>query len=403
MKELKANKTELSLLSLAHKANDLLDELLDNKYSSRHESHIAFNCKVYQWFDLDDVKSIIQNSKMTFTQIRTVLEEFDENRLNNIYNHALEDAAEGFKSWADGDSCDTPRYINKEMEKLSNPETCPYTDLRPILQRKRKQSTREKAVHAFFQNGYDTLEHLEHIDTKDFGCYGRSGGNYVIADSSTAQGYKDNVEHFLENAFAEHRDITKKEKDLTCIRVDDGCTREDWHDELSYHECYKEDLEAIIEYCNALLFVIKEGKEEVQALQNKEYYLELLTEEISNEIGSFTMTTNNETVEKWMNHQLRFFRTNASGYSFLRLDKKKSNIQTSQNISIELDKGLKLYKLLSRLDPNKHHSLKYSIGNFTTNSFGYDEKFKEPILRAGCHKIQWSFINKFYTQHLINK
>jgi hypothetical protein len=387
--QLKANRFELKLRSLAEKALDAVKEVLDYKYGDRHGSYIAFDCKVHEWLDTDDVKDIIQKSKMSFGQIRQTLETFTNSRLTGTFYHILEDNATYFKDWAGGCSYSTKKDITENLARYSDPITCPYPVLRDILRKKRTHATREKAVYAFFQSGFDALEKLSLIDEKEFGQFGRSGGHYAIAQASEFKEYHDKLEYFIDNAFSGND-----------ILLRSNTTRAEWHDNLDCNfELDINSIQSIIEHCEAISFVIEEGESTVKGM-NKEYFLERLREEIESEVGAFEVVTDEEVLAKWINHQ-GSLRTTARSYSFLRLSKDKTHVQTSQNLCIPIDKAIELYSKLALLNPMEATQLTDSIERFPLNHFGMAKGFQEPVLIAGCHKIKWDFIKEFYQNNLV--
>jgi hypothetical protein len=386
--QLKANRFELKLRALAEKALEAVKEVLEYKYSSRHDSHIAFDCKVHEWLDEDDVRSIIQKSKMSFSQIRKTLEEFTDSRLSGLREHILEDNARYFIDWIGGSCHSSRKAITENLARYSDPVSCPYPALREILSTKRTQKTREKAVYQFFQEGFDALDKLSHIEEKEVGQYGRGGGHFAVSEASYFEGYQDRLEYFIDKAFSG-----------TDILLRGYTTRYEWHDYLqSDFDLDIDQIKHIIERCEAISFVIQEGESMVKGL-NKEYFLERLQEEIVSEVGSFEVTTDEQVLANWTQHK-GSLRSNAGSYTFLRLSKDRSRVETSQNISIPVDKAISLYEKLSTLNPLEANELAMDIDRFSVNNFGTVRGLKEPVLIAGCHKIKWSFIQEFYQQNL---
>jgi hypothetical protein len=67
-----------------------IEELTEGEKSENfntREGKICANIKVYDYFDTDDLKSVLKDKQLTPYQQNLVTEEFNENRLNSIYNH----------------------------------------------------------------------------------------------------------------------------------------------------------------------------------------------------------------------------------------------------------------------------------------------------------------------------
>jgi len=390
-KYLKANAAEKRLYDLAKKAQELINSVLQYKYHGGHQSHIAFDCKVRSRIGHDDLKDILRKSSLTFGQKKIALETFDDSRLENLYYHTLENEAESFKDFLGGEHTATRKSIERNMDEYSAPINCPYPALRDILAKKKTQANREKAVLEFFNPDFITQDHLSYLNSKDASRYGRGGGHFAVAYAWGFDDYQMNIETFIEEAFSVSNDCLE-------ISMDENMTRGEWVDEVEQsYECGKDTLEHIIGLCEAVMFAIGEGEDIVKCLNDGDYFRDRLIDEISSEVGDFTIATDEALVAQWAAHKTKF-RSTAASFSFLRLSKDKMNIETSQGISLPVTEAIELFNQLKTLDPAKTNTERLKIGNYSITQFGTVPNFSEPVLIAGCHKIQWDFIQQFVTK-----
>jgi hypothetical protein len=384
----KANKKELRLRKLAQTTLEAVERLLENQRYERSESYIAFNCKVDGYITIDDVKSILRCSKMTFQQIRKALTEFNEKRIENLYCHVVESEANFFKDWVAGCSFMHKKYVDENIERYL--VEFPNIDARKNLNRLKSVESKKKFIYQFFKEDFEALDKLALIE--DVFQIGRSGGHFAVANASIFEEYAYRIRYFLENCFFDSEHILLDGSDSTCHRT--------WHERVrGYFDCSHDDIESISKHCEAVEFVMNEGTLIAQGL-NRQFFLDKLRDEIRDEVGYFDSLTDDEILHAWLRHE-GYFLTDASTYTYLRLSKDQKHVETSQGVKISLDESKSLYLKLATLDPSIANRLEGRVASFHTNAFGSLPGYPEPVLVAGCHKIKWSFIKKFYEESLL--
>jgi hypothetical protein len=386
--ERKANRKELRLLQLAKTALSSVESILANTWWDRHDEYIAFNCKVSGYITVHDVKDILRKSKMTFGQIRKALIEFDEKRIYNVYYHLVEREADYFKDWVAGCSYTSKKALEENMDRYL--VDFPYPAARPALKRLKSVEAKKRFIYRFFEDGFKALDKLAFID--DVFRIGRNGGHFAVAKASVFKEYSDRLRFFLKECFLDDSKIL--------LDGNESFNHKTWLERVrGYYDCSEEDIRKIIQHCQAVRFVIYEGIS-VANNMNRAYFLENLREEIANEVGSFETLTDEEHLQNWIDHKVTLM-SNASTYSYLRLSKDQRFVETSQAVRISVEESRKLYEKLVTLDPLKPHTLDEKISFFHATRFGKVPGYPEPVLIAGCHKIKWSFIQKFYQESLI--
>lgn len=79
------------------KIEEYNEYLYDNKYSDRSTSELSFNVKAYDWINTDDLEDLDEFKALSEENKELVREEFDEERIEGVYNHVLEDKREWFR------------------------------------------------------------------------------------------------------------------------------------------------------------------------------------------------------------------------------------------------------------------------------------------------------------------
>ena len=103
-----------------------IEELTENekhKDFDTRESKICANIKVYDYLSTNDLESVLKDKQLTPYQQSLVLEEFDENRLNSIYNHVCESEVNCLKEQYE-ENCDLSNWgaIFRVYKKANNKE-----------------------------------------------------------------------------------------------------------------------------------------------------------------------------------------------------------------------------------------------------------------------------------------
>lgn len=187
-----------------------VDEIEETDYSSEFQTRdkmICANIKVYEWLDSDDVTQIITENNLSDFE-EEIMEEFDEDRLGNIYNHTCEDWVSGWKEQYEG-NCDlmnfknvwyvwncTQNFSSKEdaINEIKSESAKYYVGV--YFDSARKFKTRKEWVdYINKKNEADYKEYCKRDQICKFqvGQYGRSGGWLSIC-------HQDEVDFDFENS-----------------------------------------------------------------------------------------------------------------------------------------------------------------------------------------------------------
>ena len=382
MKKLKANKSEISFFKNVKGLLDRTTSVLDyyRSYHYGQSSGIMINVKQHDFFDKEDATALIHASNIPKKAKTLVLDEFieDQGRLDNIYNHVLESQREHLtESLSNQFTIDQTIKDIKEQIINNTIDLISYPSLKEIVKQKRTRNTKLKAVDDFFKE-QDQLElAASHLDSDDFGFFGRGGGWFRICKDDKLNEFKYEAEHILDQ-FSDGSNSTTFD---TLYLTEDGYFRSDFEEEI---EDFKYNLADYIEYISAIEFLIKHVEEVSKQLN----IAVCMADQIEYEINDFLFDNgfkgnykydSLDLVNEWKKGSNYFPRTATSAY--LRLH--NGNVQTSKGLSFDplIIKNLYL-NFKNGIMPTK-------VKNFTVDSID------QTNIKIGCHTIQINEIESF--------
>lgn len=83
--------------SIITKVEEYNEYLNDNRYSDRSTRYLSFNVKAYDYIDKNDLEELDEFKALSQENKELVREEFDEERIEGVYNHVFEDKREWFR------------------------------------------------------------------------------------------------------------------------------------------------------------------------------------------------------------------------------------------------------------------------------------------------------------------
>lgn len=338
MNKLRLNKLFAKLEGMLNTIEEYNNYLQDNKYYEgygRSNAQLSFNAKIYAYASYSDVQNYINTLGLNEEQQAEVLEEFNDDRLNGMFYHFLEDSQNSFR------------------EDLDNKEN-PYY---------------------YF------------LDKKDIGFYGRGGGhlclgsidnftlevgdtevgNYPIWNWDRTNGsyYTFNSETLIQD-FKEYFGVTTQKEIYDAIQEDIK------NGDIGYY--YKK----AIENKNLL------EKLESEITEFKANAKEYLIEHLNNEIDMF--------IENQFGIDLAIEKAEKGDYSSIDNIKtiENSYLVTNRNAKAPLNEVKNVIKLLIK----GYDIQNKKIGAFTINKIV--KKEKDTYIKIGCHlfSLNQTLLNK---------
>ena len=204
------------LSKINEKISDLATQILEiESYNARddfdtRENSICANIKVYEWLEEDDVKTIIKKENLQANEF-AILDEFNEERLSNIYNHLCEMEVEYLKERYE-QNCDVSnpyksfhlyqRFLESDFKawpletfiirdknhKITNQgfHLNKWRHNEFVKFSKRKNNSLEDFKKDYIKRNKWEYEEFEHRSLINFECwqYGRSGGWFSVCRTS---------------------------------------------------------------------------------------------------------------------------------------------------------------------------------------------------------------------------
>jgi hypothetical protein len=290
MKTLKANKKEQKFYRDINKALDLVKEVLEYRYSNRHRAVIAFNCRVYNFPDLEEIHRRIRRLDIDGERRKELLEEWNEDFMWNEYNQHLSDQARWYLEF---------------------------------------QSYDDKSEWA-----------MDAVDTDVTGTFGRSGGQMGLCKASEFDSWEDVLEDMLESYFIDSG------KQLIIKHWTDW-TRNDWVDQHDFIVNGYE-LSDITDKCRQVLWLIGDGEEQVKYLNSPEG-LENMYDEFVERMGESYKEATPEEILGWKELRINRIHHGYGQQSHLRYNPAKNAVETSQGLSFPVLDCLPVWSRLKSL------------------------------------------------------
>ncbi len=373
-----------------------LSEKMDNAFEyledlDTRSGYVCFNIKNHEFLSEDDLMTVLLDIGIDKPMIEDIGNEFNNERLWNIWHHTAEHEISWFREWIDGCAYNSYGYIYEKYVK-------PIQEDGSLSNQEKDEKIKE--VWSQWENDSKCLDLLSKFDSKDVWQFGRSGGWLSLFKRSEINAHEENVLYTQDIASLIDDNYGLTNKKLIDIIDDEIGINELTMTELYSTICSESD--GLFEFVEAVKFVEQHIKDCLQGFHSQ--CLEILREEVVQYVDQEGIIINvkNISVDKeWISGVKKH--TN-SLLALVRYDKNKDVIETSKGLSFSSDKFIKEFK---------------NIGGFITE--GVDIKFNnhkifdkfylsrikcvndDYLIKAGCHNMLYSNINNIYEEILTNK
>ena len=362
------SKINQKIISLAHRIDEIEDYECRGDFNTR-ESHIVANIKVYEWIGEDDVIKVIEERNLSQHQ-DDILEEFNENRLNSIYNHVCETEVSYLKEMYE-DICHLDNYqlrasayslwIKDKYEDLGHLKVYKELYLKEWEKfSKRKKNSRKDYSKFLYKHHKAEIDEFNKLTSFERSCFqlGRSGGWFSICETNQLENCQFDFNYYflLDNP-------TNKDINEYVFNEYNGTKRQ-----------YIREMENFISNWEEIYDNITYFIEEIET--NKKGFKGSVIEELRFEIDQFM---------------------NDYGIVNVSISIEKDIVKTSLGVTVEKDEFTKaVNELCSNID---NIVGKYRIDKRVGRYFvEYTEKIDNDILiKAGCHNFSLNQIKAVLT------
>jgi hypothetical protein len=350
------------------------------------EGKICANIKVYDYFDTDDLESVLKDKQLTPYQQNLVTEEFNENRLNSIYNHICETEVHCLKEQYE-DSCDLSNWgaifrVYKKANNKEGNEKAFYIESYKsenwyiehywsIAQQFKTFEEYQKSVIKNDEIGYNEWIKRSYVDKFECWQYGRSGGWFSICDKSEVE-FEPNDNDFFNLIY----DLRQAHNDNDNKAFNEVLNNYSIDDKKKY---------------------IKECEEEIKEYNDKVHAIESIIEDIEGQKKYFKETLLNELeheVSQFINDELdsNLIQSNCT------IQIEQDIVKTSKGVTVlkdEFQSNLELLKpLFNSMHVNDIIRIDKKVGNYFVE---YATKVEnDTIIKAGCHKFSLNNILQLF-------
>jgi hypothetical protein len=367
------SKTNEAIFSLVSTANDIQDEKHD--FNTR-EGLICANIKVYHWLDNDDVISVCDTQNYSKKQRKAILKEFNENRLNNVYNHVCEQEITFIQEQYQG-NCDISNYdeifkvwyratsITHDKEFYLNlyPQSKYYIQV--FWDEAKKFDSYDLWKNHIIkanQREYKEYQKRNRINKYEMYQYGRSGGWLSICKESEIESeiLADNYSYYIFDELEECYNAQDNHGFNQVINqyLDRGETKRD----------FVKNLKSLIRDHRLKVQTIAEIVSDIEA--SKSGFKSCLLSQLEHEIGEFLETE---------------FNYNSNVTIQLIDGKVKTSLGVTVNENEFKTALIEALPSLMKLKRKKKFRIHKRVGNYFVE---YAKKYKkDTIIKAGCHRF----------------
>lgn len=369
MKNQELSKINAEIKSILNSINEYSELDLNNEFDTR-DGYIVANIKVYDWLKDDDVLKVIENNQLENYKTE-ILEEFDDNRLSNIYNHVCETEVSYLKEKYE-QNIDISNFkkifsvynFAKRFDTLE--DVAKENKIDYYLENYFKIAKRFKTFKNFcnFIKRKNVNEYNEFLkrDSINFDCwqFGRSGGWFSICKVSELE--NDYLGDYI-GCYAWELLNEDNNKDFN-EKLNNYCLnyKESKIQFLSRAKANLKEIEAKFNNVKQIIIDIEESKK---------YFKDSLIHELEHEINEFIA------------EELKIQKPNVS--IIIENDK----VKTSLGVSVPTNEfKANLIEVLQELKANKdveNLPIKRNVGNYFVE---YAQKIENDyLIKAGCHKF----------------
>jgi hypothetical protein len=394
------NTTTKPLSKVNEKISQLASRILEieqyeaNDDFNTREGNICANIKVYEWLDEDDVMKYIKNRNLSSIE-EDILEEFNETRLNGIYDHTCEDQVEYLKERYEGNcDLDNPykeynlykrfydanfkayplnyyshrdKKTNKLVKEWLGTNKHFYEDFKAFS--KRKINYPEAYLKNIRQKKEWEFKEWDRRSLINFECwqYGRRGGWFSICKNSELE----------DQQFVQSSTFYTAINELEGIE-DNAEFNQILSDELEIQSKYKKEfikeMEIFIESWTEKFEAIKYFVEEIEKAAKG--FKECLVYQLTAEIDEFIADLNID-------------------FSNCSIKIEDDHVITSLGVKVKLidfkTAFLKVSNIFNSLKTDEKKPIKLNVAGYFVE---YAKRIEDDILiKAGCHKFSLNNIN----------
>jgi hypothetical protein len=364
-------------------------ELQDQQHDfDTREGKICANIKVYDWIDSDDVLTVCDLLNVSKKQRKHIIKEFNDDRLNNIYNHVCENEVRHLKDMYEG-NCDISNFeaifstwrrsnntdnITKEFY-MENYKKDSYYINEYWDQCKAFKTSEEWKTFILKGREIEFKEYQKRNLIDKFECwqYGRSGGWFSICDEDEAVCtiLDDNYDGWIFQSMEEAYNANDNTKFNEVINeyLNTGEIKKDFLNNLKmYLSDYNEKINAITQIIEDI-----EG--------SKTGFKNCVIEELNYEVNEY------------LSNEFSTSKTNVT----IKIEDEK--IKTSLGVTIDETEFKNAFKLLlpkfKVMQKKEVLDIKTKVGNYFVE---YAKKTKNDIIiKAGCHRFSFNNLSEVLT------
>ena len=382
MKTNKISKVNEKIYSLVDRLNELSDYNPNDDFDTR-ERMICANIKVYDWLDEYDVLKVCKD--LGIKKTKKVLKEFNEERLNSVYNHFCESEVSYLKEKYEG-NCDVSdfekifrvgRYAFDSINKGENYNKESYTNpkLKYYIENYWDKALTFKTFDDF-KNDVITSSGKEYedwykrslIDKIEVWQYGRSGGWLSICNQDEL----------------EFDSLVEYELSWQCIDgLKDAYNSDDnyaFNQALLIDDWTAKDKPKLIKTLEGIIQTAEEKTDAVRYIidqieGSKKYFKECLLSQLEHEINEFITEYNDYNV------QIKIV---------------DDTIKTTLGVSVPLQEFKDAFSLVAphieKLQRKEKFTINKIVGKYKVE---YAKRKKDDILiKAGCHRFSYNQIKQ---------
>jgi predicted house-cleaning noncanonical NTP pyrophosphatase (MazG superfamily) len=351
------------------------------------ENMIVANIKVYEGLDEDDIDDLIENSlsgyEITDNLIKDIKEEFNEDRLSNIYNHHCESFTEGWKDYLEGNDA-MDNVMNKAWEYQKFYDAKKKGDEYVFESKSAEDRYWVEYVNKTWVPEFITFYRRRHNKYKDYVNYAI---NLAKKEDSSFDMHQviDNFEVWQYGRSGGwlsvcNKDVLENNEYDYILDLDDIESNPEFNTALRVAGWEAKDKRALM---NEMRSFIKEWEDKFNAVS---HFVKLIEEEKKNFKDSLLLR---------LLEEIEMFLQDNNNEPNCSINMMGDAIKTSFGVIVPLNDFVAAYRLLDTLineAKEDYYPFKVKVGKYTTD---WVTKMDDDwTIKAGCHKFSYNQIKK---------
>lgn len=383
------SKINQTIVDLYNRVEEIMDYDAWGDFHTR-EGKIVACIKAYQWLDEDDVEKCIKDRHLSDETEHEIRDEFDSDRLSNIYWHCCELFVTSYKDELEGrvhlddlnmqaaayrhffNHCEDDGKWPEGNQFYQFPERLAfyqkhYLESYQKFYKRKKNTPENYLAYIRKQNkwNYEETKRLDLINPEVW-QYGRSGGWLSVCSTDTLNNWR-------------YYDYSYDAVDLYGVDLSDNdelnnALREQEYTSKNKHKLIH-DMKAFIREWEATFAAVNHYVDAIEA-SVETFKDDYLIQELIHEIDEFLA-----------------FNTTGPNCS---IQVEGDNIRTTLGVVVPVDEFKKAFKtfmqLLHEHEINEKFDFITTVGNYTTEYAIKGED--DTIIKAGCHKFSFNQVKK---------